>query len=144
MILRDENRKPCLTPNGCPQHKYFEGSVTQSGFHIWKIEVGEDTSSFRPRIRGTIESTSSGSRVTVRMRPHLVILAFSILWTAGVCCFTCASICMLLFGEQKVTGIVLLIGCIALICLNWMVTVGGFWLGARGDRQVLIKMLDDT
>ncbi|MDX2070649.1 MAG: hypothetical protein SFV55_19635 [Haliscomenobacter sp.] len=58
--------------------KPYQGKIVGHSFNISRI-IGY-RNSFLPRISGSIENTFSGSLIRVKMRLHVVIIAFLCLW----------------------------------------------------------------
>ena len=79
---------PRLSPSAVP----FEGVVDGMRFDIRRIVRGRN--SFRPRVRGTIEPTESGTRLVGTMRLHDLVATFVMMWVA----ITGLATIMLLFG----------------------------------------------
>ena len=61
---------------------YFIGGVGYDTFQIRRQIYYRN--SFLPRITGTIESYISGSRVHVKMKPHIAVTIFMCVWMGGV------------------------------------------------------------
>ena len=61
---------------------YFLGSVANGTFRIRRQIYYRN--SFLPRITGTIEPYLNGSRVHVKMMPHILVTIFMCMWMGGV------------------------------------------------------------
>ena len=59
----------------------FTGRIDGSSFDVMRTTRGRN--SFRPRIRGTIEAASGGSRINGTMRLHDVVMVFLALLVLG-------------------------------------------------------------
>lgn len=62
-------------------HKEFEGTVTAQDFKISRIIHYRN--SFLPIIRGQFVKTPLGTRLTIKMTLHPLVIAFMIIWSAG-------------------------------------------------------------
>ncbi|MGB3078743.1 MAG: hypothetical protein WBB31_06670 [Saprospiraceae bacterium] len=67
--------------------KLYEGHITDQNFSIRRIIKYRN--SFLPRIKGEIIPESSGTRINIRLRLHIVIIIFVIFWCTmvGIACF---------------------------------------------------------
>ncbi len=67
--------------------KLYEGEITDQHFSIRRLIKYRN--SFLPRIKGEIVTESSGTRINVRMRLHIIIIIFVIFWCTmvGIGCF---------------------------------------------------------
>ncbi|MCR5696888.1 MAG: hypothetical protein K6G73_07940 [Marinilabiliaceae bacterium] len=77
-ILRDNTSPKRISIfSSSSGEKYFWGEINQNSFKIRRILWYNN--SFQPIIRGNIVELTSGTRVEITMRPHLFILAFTVI-----------------------------------------------------------------
>jgi hypothetical protein len=110
----------------------FEGTVTGTTFDIARIISYRN--SFVPRIHGTIAAEGGGSRISVSMRLHVVVLAFLVAWVALVCTiggvFAVSSIHNGGLAEEALIPL-------GMFVFVWAMTVGGFWYEAWKAERLL-------
>lgn len=98
----------------------FEGEMTASGFEVRRI-LGY-RNSFVPVVRGEIESAGAMSRITITMRPLIIVIAFCALWCAAV-------VSMAATGEAWLS--------VAMLAFLYVLVMGGFWFEASKQERVL-------
>jgi hypothetical protein len=134
--LRDAVEPPSLRLVRRPERP-FTGRVDGTTFDVMRSVRGRN--SFRPRIRGTVEATGRGARLTGTMRLHELVIVFigGFVAIAGVA-FLSMVVRNLVSGElQKETLIPLGI----LVVLGGM-TIGGFIPEARRAFDELGRIVD--
>jgi len=112
------------------KHKVFEGEITNEGFKISRF-IGKDQNCFLPIVHGSFKQKASGVSVVIKMRLHLFVMIFMCVW--------CAVICWSMRNFMVDT-----IGFIVIGFLNvfpWAVASAAFWIEAKKQKQMLIKIL---
>lgn len=66
--------------------KAFEGHLRNNEFEIKRIISYKN--SFLPVISGRLQTAGNSTRITIKMRPHLAVIAFMTIWFSGIGVFT--------------------------------------------------------
>jgi hypothetical protein len=117
----------------------FEGSVSDSSFEIQRIIRYRN--SFLPQIAGTIRAEAVGCSISVTMRLHPFVLAFSAVWLSVV-----ATVCGM-FGLSALAGgsrELWMLGPLGMLTLATTMIVAGFGLEARRAETLLIEIFAAT
>lgn len=117
----------------------FEGTVTASGFQIQRNISYRN--SFLPQVTGTVTPEGSGSRISITMKLHSVVLIFLLVWSGVL-----ASICVAV-GVSFIAGSVEGTAALApfgLFLLASLVITGSFAYEARKATELLTSLLRAT
>ena len=63
---------------GSKDHKPYEGTIKKNAFEMRRILHYRN--SFQPVIEGVIDESGKGSVIKVRMRLHLLVIGFMVIW----------------------------------------------------------------
>jgi len=114
----------------------FEGEVEDRTFDLQRI-IGY-RNSFLPRIRGTIDATSEGSRISITMRLHPFVLVFMTAWL-GFAAVGCGALLVSgLNGRGPVYGA---LGPAVMFVFGWTLAAGGFTSEARKATRLLAEVM---
>lgn len=120
---------------------YFEGELYESGFKINRIISYRN--SFLPQINGEIKALRFGCTITLKLKLHLFVRIFGIIWFTGVfiaCIATLSIIFAAPFSEINFAifapTMMFAIGCLAF--------VGGFKFESIKSRKFLLQLLKAT
>ncbi len=111
--------------------KSFEGAVRVDHFKIHRISAGRN--SFLPIIKGRFAASAKGTRITVALSLHPLVIGFSVLWCAGVGTVMTASI---LNSEPRKS-----IGLIAMLIFLYLISIFSFRLEANTAKRLLVDAI---
>lgn len=119
--------------------KFYEGWITNDSFDMRRI-IGYKNS-FLPRISGTVEDTSGGSLIHVKMRLQVFVLIFMIVWMslAGLA----AVICTMVLIKSTVFEPFLLIP-IGMFVFGYALSMGAFKYESRRTKEDLKHFFEAT
>ena len=115
------------------------GTVRGSSFDVMRNVAGRN--SFRPCIRGTVEATPTGARLTGTMRLHGLMVAFLGVYMVG------ASLVLVWAAARSVTSghlepaVLVALGVLAFVMV---LTSGAFAVEVRRSGNELTKLLDGS
>ena len=114
----------------------FEGVVGDGAFDVRRI-IGY-RNSFLPQIRGTISAAAEGSRISITMSLHPLVLGFMIVWLGGVGagCFA-----MLMHVIQKGGTLLQVVAPAGMLAFGWLLSAGGFTFEARKAAALLERTM---
>ena len=114
----------------------FEGEVEQRTFDL-KRTIGYQNA-FLPRIQGTVDATPGGSRISVTMSLHPVVLVFMTAWL-GFAAVGCGALLVSgLSGRGSVYGA---LGPAVMFVLGWTLAAGGFTFEERIATRLLADVM---
>lgn len=118
--------------------KKFRGKFSIDGFKIMRIINYRN--SFLPVIKGTVNPTMSGSRISVTMRLHWLVAIFMLFWFGGV------STGLVTFLVAEVSGktepLPMLLVPLGMLLFGIVLTYGCFWWEAKKTKPMIIKMFN--
>ncbi len=123
---------------GSGKFKDYEGKLNEDGsFDIRRIISYRN--SFLPVIKGQIDQDFNGTQIKVKMRLHLVVLIFMMLWSVGV---SLALVIALLFGivGNEVHPISFIP--LGMLLFGYAITMGGFKYESTKSKKFLAKLFD--
>lgn len=103
----------------------FEGEVRDDSFHLRRI-IGY-RNSFLPVIDGRVDTGVRGARITIAMRPFVIVFAFGGLWALGVLAF-------LISLPDFWWAALLMLGFL------YLMVMGGFWFEAAKQERTLRRI----
>ena len=113
----------------------FEGTVTHSGFSIQRIIRYRNA--FLPRIRGSVASEPSVSRISITLRLHGAVMVFLVLWLGVLLASAVALVRSAAAASPRWESALFLPG---LLFLGWLLVFGSFSYESRKAVR-LIKSL---
>jgi hypothetical protein len=120
-------------------NRRFEGTVNATTFDVSRIISYRN--SFVPQIHGTIAPEGNGSRISISMQLHVVVLAFLLVWVTLVCTiggvFAVSSIRNGGPAEEALIPL-------GMFVFVWAMTVGGFWYEAWKAERLLCSITDGS
>jgi hypothetical protein len=121
---------------GRGDRKTFEGVVGEHQFEISHI-IGY-RNSFVPLMLGEVKPDGAGAIVSVKMRPFLFVIAFMVVWGAGVL-FALLALADA-WADGKASAAFLAIPAMMLV-FAWSLVSGGFWFEAARSKKALLALL---
>jgi hypothetical protein len=118
--------------NFSPLHE-FSGHVNENGFEIVKNITYRN--SFLPIIEGKIEPKSTGAKVTISMRLHLLVMCFMAIWFSGV-----GIGCLLVMSKMEEFSWPML-SPFGMLFFGVALVSGGFWFEASKQKVRLKEIL---
>ena len=115
------------------------GTVRGSSFDVMRNVAGRN--SFRPCIRGTVEATSSGSRLSGTMRLHGLVVAFVGVYMVGASAVLVWAAARSVTSRQLEPAVFVALGVLAFLMV---LTSGAFAVEVRRSCKELTKLLDGS
>lgn len=110
----------------------FAGAVTADGFEITRMK--EFRSTVMPSVRGAFYAASGGTRVSLRLRPPLTVIAFMGIWLG----FLAALAAVIVAAQAHGGGLLLLLVPAGLGALSWRLMTAVFAADARWAVERLV------
>jgi hypothetical protein len=119
--------------------KFYEGSITNDSFDMRRI-IGYKNS-FLPKISGTVEDTSGGSLVHVKMRLQVFVLIFMIVWMTlvGIAALVCT---IVLLASGKFNPFLLIP--IGMFLFGYALSMGAFKYESGSTKEDLKQFFEAT
>jgi len=116
------------------EERPFSGKVEATKFKIYrKIQY---RNSFLPILNGTLEQHLSGTRISVRMRMHLLVIAFLAVWIGTSISFAMPFTAVAFWVEIGQAGI--------MIGAALLMTYAGFWYEAKRSKKAFLEIFAGT
>lgn len=117
----------------------FEGTVSGSEFRIQRI-IGY-RNSFLPWIHGSIASEASGSRISIAMVLHPVVLVLTVIWFGGIFAMGIEFAVAFIAGRKGIADGLIPVG---MFLFGWLLAVGSFSYEARKATRLIISLVRRT
>jgi hypothetical protein len=91
--------------------------------------------SFLPVIEGKVEQISTGTRVTISMRPHFAAMCFMFIWFSAV---SVGCIAALTHLDRFSMSVLIPFG---MLVFGAVLISGGFWFEASKQKIMLIELI---
>ena len=121
---------------GSRNHKPFQGSLSIDGFIMTRIIHYRN--SFLPIIRGTFSPSPWGTKITIKMTLHPLVIAFMTMWLGSVGSMAVALCLAAIFSDDVAWPIPL--APLGMFIFGWALTSGGFWYEARQTKKNLQQL----
>lgn len=115
----------------------FEGTITDASFEIQRIISYRN--SFLPQLRGSIAAEGEGSRVSVTMQLHPVVMVFMIIWLSGVL-FAAIAFIPAAVSDRANLGLALIP--LGMLLFGVILTLGAFTFEAKKAERLLLDIFD--
>jgi hypothetical protein len=113
--------------------KAFEGHLRGNEFEIKRIINYRN--SFLPIIKGRVETSGQGTRITIDMRLHAVVIVFMLIWFGFVGLFFIASIINSEDGNETI------LFPLGMLVFGYALTMGGYLFESFRTKEVLTDII---
>ncbi|MDH4471519.1 MAG: hypothetical protein QE487_02870 [Fluviicola sp.] len=119
--------------------KFYEGSINNDSFEMKRI-IGYKNS-FIPKISGNVENTLGGSLIHVKMRLHVFVMIFMIVWMSlvGIAALICTLV--LIIGGRFNPFLLIPIG---MFLFGYLLTLGAFKYESARTKEDLKQIFEAT
>jgi len=117
--------------------KYFSGYVANGTFEIKRIINYRN--SFLPVIKGSIEFDIDGSRIQVKMQPHILVIVFMCIWLSGTLIGGLAFLTQQLHSSSNFDVTALMP--FGMFIFGYLLAMGGFKYEVPKARIKLVELL---
>jgi len=113
-----------------PVEHDFRGDIGSTSFKIWRNIHYRN--SFLPILHGSFEALPGGTRISVRMRLHLFVIAFLAVWIGTSISFALPFTAVSFWAEIGQTGV--------MVGAALLMTYAGFWFEAGKSKKAFLEI----
>jgi hypothetical protein len=117
-----------------PVEHDFRGDIDETSFKIWRNIHYRN--SFLPILHGSFEQLPEGTRISVRMRLHLFVIAFLAVWIGTAILFALPFTTVAFWAEIGQAGI--------MVSAALLMTYAGFWFEASKSKKAFLEIYQKT
>lgn len=116
-------------------HKAYEGKIENGSFNISRIINYRNN--FLPIIKGRIEQSTNETMISIKMRMHIFVIIFMVLWLgiAGLICFA-----ILIFSNE--TGFTPVLISFGMFIAGYIIMTGGFKYESYKSKKYLAELFE--
>ena len=116
------------------EEKPFTGKVEENTFRIYRIIHYRN--SFLPILNGVFEHHPTGTRISVKMRLHIFVMMFLLVWIGAAISFAFPFTAVAFWAEIGQAGV--MVGVVLLM------TYAGFWFEAKKSKKEFLEIFGEV
>ncbi len=138
-IIRNNTSERVLFSLFRSYKSYFEGEVTDNGFKINRVIRYRN--SFLPIIIGTLDNTCGKTQINLKMRLHLFVIVFGLIWFSGSLIALIGFAPNILFDKMSNNGVMESIFPLFFISFGYLLFTIPFIIESKIALNKLVKLV---